>query len=225
MVSTPEMPVARATAMKVGSGELLPGEPGYISEPICIRLPAAWKMTDLAFIELSQNNEPWTFETTEDGALLIMVGEGMATSEIGAELIADVVIWNRAAGLGHVLGPSGASRMSKRLIMIPDVSWVSNERAEQQDEEYGGVLLSICPEFVIEVRSDNDSLKSQQERMERWIRYGVLLGWLIDPQGEAVWIYRPDHEPEHLQRPTELVGEQVCEGLVVSVAAIWESDE
>ena len=224
MVSTPEKPVVAPPAETAERGSLLPGEPGYISEPICIRLPASWKMTDLAFIELSQNNEPWKFETTEDGALLIMAGEGMATSELGAELIADVVIWNRDRRGGHVLGPSGASRMSKQLIMIPDISWVSNERAARQDEEYGGVLLGICPEFVIEVRSESDSLKSQQERMERWIRYGVLLGWLVDPQGEAVWIYRPGKKPEQHQRPDELNGEDVCEGLIVRVSQIWELD-
>ena len=225
MVSTPEKPVAAPPAEDAAARSLLPGEPGYFSAPICIRLPAAWHLTDLAFVELSQNNEPWKFETTEDGALLIMVGEGMATSELGAELIADVVIWNRGRRGGHVLGPSGASRMSKQLITIPDISWVSNERAQRQDEEYGGVLLGICPEFVIEVRSESDSLESQQERMERWIRYGALLGWLVDPQGEVVWIYRPGQDPEPLQRPDELNGEDVCEGLVVNFGRIWSSDE
>lgn len=61
--------------------------------------------------------------------------------------------------------------------------------------------------------------------MERWIRYGALLGWLVDPQSEAVWIYRPGKDPEQMQRPDELQGEDVCEGLVVSVARIWDSDQ
>ena len=225
MVSTPERPVAAPLAEGAGARSLLPGEPGYLSEPICIRLPAAWQLNDLAFVELCQNNVPWKFETTEDGALLIMVGEGMATSELGAELIADVVMWNRATGNGHVLGPSGASRLSERLIMIPDASWVSHERVKEGEEDSEGILLGICPEFVIEVRSKNDSSRSQQETMERWIRYGTLLGWLVDPQEETVWIYRPDSDPEQVTKPGELDGEDVCVGLTVDFARIWELGE
>jgi Uma2 family endonuclease len=225
MVSTPEKPVAALPAEDAGGQYLDAREPGHLAQPICIHLPAAWTLTDLAFIELSQNNEPWKFETTEDGELLIVAGEWIATSELGVELIIDVGSWNRQAGGGHVLGPSGASRMSEKLIMIPDLSWVSNGRADRQDEEYGGVLLGICPEFVVEIRSESDSLKSQQERMERWIRYGALLGWLVDPQDEAVWIYRPDMEPEQLERPEQISGENVCEGLVVNFSQIWETSE
>ena len=222
MVSAPERPVTPVGTPVVAP--LLPGEPGYISEPICIRLPSTWEMTDHAFLELCKNNELWMFETTEDGALLIMVGEGMETSEIGTELITDVVMWNRNNEGGHVLGPSGATRLAEKLIKIPDVSWVSNERAERQDTKYGGVLLGICPEFVIEIRSKSDSLSSQRERMELWIRYGVMLGWLVDPWNETVWIYRPEQEPELAQRPDELSGEQVCKGLTVDCSRIWAAN-
>ena len=225
MVSTPERPVAAPPAEDAGARSLLPGEPGYLSEPICIRLPAAWQLTDLAFVELSQNNEPWIFETTETGDLLIMVGEGMETSAIGAEFIVDLGMWNRSSGGGRVMGPSGAARATKQLIMIPDVSWVSHERIKEGEQDSEGILLGICPEFVIEVRSKSDSLRLQQEKMERWIRYGALLGWLVDPQEETVWIYRPDSDPEQVAKPVELEGEEVCVGLTVDVARIWELGE
>lgn len=226
MVSTPEKPtVAARAAQSEERASREPGEPGFLDAPICLRLPTSWPLTDQAFIELSQNNPPWKFETTEKGALLIMVGEGMTTSEIGAELITDLAIWNRRHSGGHVLGPSGASRITKLLIMIPDVSWVSNERADRQAEEYDGVLLGICPEFVIEVRSESDSLESQQVKMERWLRHGALLGWLVDPQEETVWIYRPNEEPVLSASPDDLSGEDVCNGLVVDFARIWALSE
>lgn len=221
MVSTPEKPAAASPLAESGGWDLLPGEPGTIPQPICIRLPAVWKLTDEAYIELSQNNAPWKFETTEDGALLIMVGESWETSALGAELIVDIGLWNRIARGGHVLGPSGAARMANRLIMIPDVSWVSNERMDRQDLDYDGVLLGICPEFVIEIRSPSDDLEDQQTKMERWMRYGAMLGWLVDPQEESVWIYRPGQEPEQVQRPDQLSGEDVCVGLTVNLAPVW----
>ena len=49
-----------------------------------------------------------------------------------------------------------------------------------------------------------------------------LLGWLIDPFRNVVLVYRPDAEPEQLVRPASLSGEDVCEGLEVSLERIWK---
>ena len=81
--------------------------------------------------------------------------------------------------------------------------------------------MGTCPELIVEVRSQSDDLTQQQGKMERWIRYGALLGWLVDPQEETVWVYRPGVEPERLERPDEVGGEDVCEGLVVNFGRIW----
>ena len=114
MVSTPAKPTVPVAEEVAEVPSLLPGDPGSIAAPICIRLPESWEMTDLAFIELSQNNEPWMFETTEEGSLLIMVGEAPETSS-------DLGSWNHRNRLsacgtanaksttGWVLGPPGAS--------------------------------------------------------------------------------------------------------------------
>ena len=222
MVTTPEKPSAPERILERVA---LPTKSVELHAPLRLRLPASWKLTDDAFIGLSGENPEWQFETTEEGALLIMVGEGLETSALGSELVADLAIWNRIDSGGRVLGASGAARLSALLIMIPDASWVSHQRIAQGAAQHDGVLLGICPEFVVEVHSFSDSLADQQEKMERWIRYGALLGWLVDPQEETVWIYRPDSEPERVDKPDELGGEAVCEGLVVNFGRIWQSSQ
>ena len=57
--------------------------------------------------------------------------------------------------------------------------------------------------------------------MERWLTFGAELGWLVDPIGQTVWLYRPGQEPEMLQRPATLSGESVLNGLEVDLADVW----
>ena len=224
MVSTPTTPHAaespRAAEPSLRRATVSPG----VIEPLCLRLPGVWKLTEEAFIELSDLNPIWQIETTEEGELLIMPGEGMATSEIGIEIATDLAIWNRLERQGTVLGASGAVRHSERHIMIPDVSWISREREESAKAQVDTILVPTCPEFVVEIRSRGQSLTKQREKMEQWLRHGALLGWLVDPQEGSVWIYRPDTEPQRSERPEELSGEDVCEGLVVDFARIWASE-
>ena len=79
----------------------------------------------------------------------------------------------------------------------------------------------FCPDFVIELRSPSDRLPDQQRKMRFWMAQGVQLGWLIDPFADTAHIYRPDREPELLQRPNSLSGEDVLPGLVVDLSRVW----
>ena len=55
---------------------------------------------------------------------------------------------------------------------------------------------------------------------------GVRLGWLIDPYEALVWIYREgQEEPELLERPDTLSGEDVMVGLVVDLTRLWRANE
>jgi Uma2 family endonuclease len=40
--------------------------------------------------------------------------------------------------------------------------------------------------------SETDSVRELQDKMEEYIENGVLLGWLINPKTEEVFIYRED---------------------------------
>ena len=53
--------------------------------------------------------------------------------------------------------------------------------------------------------------------MELYIANGALLGWLIDPYQQRVYIYQPDAEPEILENPETISGEPVLPGFVFEV--------
>ncbi len=62
------------------------------------------------------------------------------------------------------------------------------------------------PTLVIEVLSPNDQLTKVNRRISRFIKWGVPLVWLIDPEEQTVTIYRPDCVPEVLEKDEELTG-------------------
>ena len=199
----------------------LPNEFGF--ECIVLRLPAEWQLTEDVFLELCALNEGWEFETTADGELVIMPGTGLDNSERAIFIGAQLVNWLVAGGGGRIGGEAGMAHLPNGVLRAPDVCWISSERMEQRPDDYDGVLIPVCPDFVVEIRSRSDSVARQQDKMEQWMAHGARLGWLIDAYNEKVWIYREGQdEPEELAKPDQLSGEDVLPGLVVQIARIWD---
>ena len=196
-------------------------DPHVLPAPVTLRLPDCWEPTDAALIEIARLNEPWRFELTAQRELVIMSPEGRGSTTRGAEILTDISIWNRQLGRGRVIGPQGGVRLPDTSMRMPDAAWMSAERWENQTGEDES-LLQLCPELVVEIASVTDDSAEQQEKMGLWIQNGALLGWLIDPFAEVVWIYRAEREPERRERPDSLSGEDVCEGLEVSLERVWK---
>ena len=196
--------------------------PSTRADPIVLCLPESWLISDAAMIELCELNPEWDIEVTEEGWLRLMPGTGFTNSRAAARVSSQVLTWSDSGGGGWTGVGDGMVRFADGVMMAPDVSWVSESRSAQVPADHEG-LLPVCPDFVVEVRSQHDDPAEQQDKMQRWRRRGVRLGWLIDRYQEQVWIYREgDSEPELLERPDTLSGEEVLPGLTVDLTRIWE---
>ncbi len=188
--------------------------------PILLQPPPDWELTDELFIELCELNPGLRFEIDERGRLSIVPGAGFSSSRRAIAIAAQIYAWIMAGGGGEAGGADGAFRIGGVSIRIPDVSWLSPERLALMEPDDEGIPR-FCPDFVIELRSPSDRLPDQQRKMRFWMAQGVRLGWLIDPFADTAHIYRPDREPELLQRPNSLSGEDVLPGLVVDLSRVW----
>ena len=94
----------------------------------------------------------------------------------------------------------------------PDAAWVSLARWQALRPEEQEKFPPICPDFVIELRSRTDAIAPLQDKMQEYLNNGLRLGWLIDPQGQQVEIYRPSREVEVLSLRATLSGEAVLPG-------------
>lgn len=177
-------------------------------------------LTDDQFFQLCQNNRDLKFERTANGHLIIMPPTGGATGDQNSELNFQVRAWNRQTKLGKVFDSSTGFKLPNGADRSPDVAWLKldcwNALTPEQQEKF----LPLCPDFVVELMSPSDSLKTIQAKMQEYIDNGAKLGWLIDRQNQQVEIYRPNCTVEVLQSPETLSGEEILPGLMVDLSEI-----
>ena len=106
----------------------------------------------------------------------------------------------------------------------PDASYVSEERLRSLPP--GGLrsFPHVCPDFVIELRSESDALEDLQRKMGDWIVNGARLAWLIDPEARRVYAYRPGRAVEMITAQTAS-GEGPVEGFTLDLQRIWKCYE
>jgi Uma2 family endonuclease len=79
----------------------------------------------------------------------------------------------------------------------------------------------LCPDFVVELKSDSDPLKAAQEKMGEWLENGCHLGWLLDPQEQKAYVYRPGVAVAEWEGFTQrLSGEDVLPGFSLDLALL-----
>ena len=177
------------------------------------------RITHEEFELLCQDNPELRLELTADGELVTMAPAGFESSEKNGDLSADVVIWNRQTKIGRTFDSSGGFTLPNGAIRSPDVTWIEKSKLANISSDIA--FPSVVPDFVIELRSKSDSLKTIQEKMVEYRTNGVRLGWLINPQKQQVEIYRLGQEIEVLESPITLSGEDVLPGFVLDLSTIW----
>ncbi|MDJ0845217.1 Uma2 family endonuclease [Crocosphaera sp.] len=179
-----------------------------LTEPIILNIKNVGLSND-QFYQLCQVNDQWRLEETAQGELIIMPPVGAISGNRESELNGLVWLWNRQTKLGKVFSSSTVFILPNGGKRSPDVAWISNERWKQLTLEEQEKFASICPDFVIELRSRTDAISQLQSKMQEYLNSGLKLGWLIDPQSQKVEIYRQNKPTEILSLPTTLSGENV----------------
>lgn len=182
-------------------------------------------ITQDAFEQLCLENPDRVIERTAQGELVEMSPVGGEGSSREADLIGDLIIWNRQTQLGIVFSSQGAFRLPIGSTRAPDVAWVAKARWEALTPENRIQFPPICPDFIIELRSQSisegkikpQSLAELRNRMMEYVASGLRLGWLVNPQDQQVEIYRAGQAVEVVTMPTVLSGEDVLPGFELAV--------
>ena len=106
------------------------------------------------------------------------------------------------------------------LFVLPSAAWIKLEKWNNLTEEEKEKFPPICPDFVIELLSPSDSLKTTQKKMKEYIDNGVRLGLLINRKFRQVEIYRPGQDVEVLDSPATVSGEDILKGFVLNLGMI-----
>ena len=179
-------------------------------------------LTHEQFRELCQFNPDLKLERTSEGELIVMPPTGWESGNRNIKLAARLQNWTETDGTGIAFDSSTGFILPSGAIRSPDAAWVASARLTALDPDPES-FLPLAPDFVIELRSASDRLKPLQDKMQEYLDNGVRLGWLLNPKDRTVEIYRMGKGIEVLQSLTEVSGEDVLPGFVLSLEGIFGS--
>jgi Uma2 family endonuclease len=111
-------------------------------------------------------------------------------------------------GKGYLAGNDSGVILERDpdTVRGPDVAYYEDaERFADLHPKYG----EVPPLLAVEVLSPNDRADRVTRTISDYLRNGVTLVWLVDPDARTVTVYRPDKPSRFLEEGDELAGEEV----------------
>ena len=188
---------------------------------LTVRLPLDWDLTFERICELAVLNELIQFERSADGSMILSFPPPMPEHKwIESSLLQSLLSWCNVSGW-VAFGDGFGFQLADGSFLEPDLCCVPRDQLPAKGSADWRRAHTIPPPLVAEIRSRGQTLSTQERKMRQYMSNGVKLGWLIDPIQRRIHIYRPDREPEVLDDPKTLSGEDVMQGLVVDLSDLW----
>jgi len=174
------------------------------------------------FFEFCRLNREWRIERTSNGDVILMAPTGGETGGRNFHLTVSFGQWVKSDGTGKGFDSSTGFILPNGATRSPDLAWVRLSRWNALTEKQQKQFPPVCPDFVVELRSESDALSELQAKMEEYMDNGAELGWLIDPIEKKVYVYRRGVEVECLDDPASVSGDPVLAGFVLNPRELWE---
>ncbi|MBD2007048.1 MULTISPECIES: Uma2 family endonuclease [Cyanophyceae] len=194
-----------------------------LPQAIAVNIPPTLTLTltHEQFVELAIANRDLQLERTATGELILMPPTGGETGNRNLDMEGQLWLWNRQTRLGKAFNSSTGFHLPNGADRSPDAAWVRQDRWDALSPEERKSFVSLCPDFVLELRSESDNIKPLRTKMREYMENGARLGWLIDRKNTKVEIYRQGQDVEVLDNPVTLSGEDVLLGFVLDLTEVW----
>ncbi len=192
-------------------------------EPTRIVLRPLLNLDDDQFLQLCAQNPEQPFEQNAQGEVIIVSPIGTNSGWMESEILYQLTSWNKQHERGLVFSSSALIRLPKGSIRSPDATWVEKSRWDRLTIKQQKKIAPLCPNFVIELRSESDRVKTLQKKLEEYIVNGVELGWIIDPILSQVHIYEQGKPPQVLNKPVTVTGTGSIAGFELDLKGIFSA--
>lgn len=122
-----------------------------------------------------------------------------------------------AADHGGTGGPEGSVALTGGIetdVLLPDFAfWAAGV-------DIGGYPLNP-PTLAVEVRSPSQSMASQREKCETYVRRGVSEAWLIDPDSQRIEVIAAGRAWAVFGEPEAVVSSVALEGFAIRLADVF----
>jgi Uma2 family endonuclease len=188
-----------------------------------LKFPTLESFTDDELVAFSMANPDLFVERDERGQLFINITPTFAlSSSNNSELITELGLWNRKYKAGKVLESNGGYFLPDSSMRVPDAAWIRLDRWNALSMAEKKSFPRLVPDFVIELKSETDSLAELKAKMHKWIENGVRLAWLVSTEEQVTYIYQPGKVESQCLFTDRLVGEDVLIDFSVRLSDILE---
>ncbi len=195
----------------------------HSSPTIAVNIPSTvtLNVSQEEFVQLAHANRDLQLERNATGELIVMPPTGSETGNRNSDMEGQLWLWNRQTKLGKTFNSSTGFHLPNGSYRSPDAAWVRQDRWDALTPEQRKGFAPICPDFVLELRSESDSMEKLRAKMREYMVNNARLGWLIDRKNQRVEIYRQGQDVEVLDCPITLSGEDVLPGFVLDLTEVW----
>ena len=186
-----------------------------------LRLALNRYLTDDELFEFCALNSELQVERSAEGEVIVMPPAGGESSGRNMEISMQLRTWSKGDGRGRAFDSSAGFFLPNGAMRSPDAAWIENSRLRALSREEKRRFIYLCPNFVIELLSPSDRLHEAKRKMTEWMANGAELGWLIDADNQAVYVYRRCQEAELIVGLQSIAGEGPVNGFSLDLQDVF----
>lgn len=106
---------------------------------------------------------------------------------------------------------------------IPDLMFYEKNRLSDYRDQVPDWTEKPCmmvPDWVIEVVSKNDSYSEIDQKVEAYLRDGVRLIWVVDPEQKKITVFQGNERRSYTQKD-QVTGGEVLPGFTLEVGSLF----
>lgn len=124
------------------------------------------------------------------------------------------LLWKyvEARGKGYVCSNDTGLVIKRRPAIVrgPDIMLYDENRPLRK---FSRKFAERLPKLVVEVLSGTDRMAKVNRKVSQYLKRGIPLVWVVDPEAEAVSVYRPGQDVYVVEGEDEITGNDVLPGL------------
>ena len=178
-------------------------------------------VADLAALPDELPSGPVKYELDQGRLVTLMSPPDEMHGAHQATIVTLLKLLGERLGHGKALGEVAIIlRRNPDRVYAPDAAFIARRSLPVRTSPEG--YLETIPELVVEVRSKNDGVAAIRAKADLYLKAGVTLVWVIDPNRKTVGIYRKKQKARELRVGDTLKAEGVIPGFRVAVAELFD---
>jgi Uma2 family endonuclease len=166
------------------------------------------------FLALPETEPPSEFAC---GEVIPKMAPNLAHGVLVAELASLLREYLRLTAEGVVTTETRHANRGEQRTYLPDLEVITASRLPAGRDNWFRGPIEIPPDFAIEILSPDDSTGRVLDKVDFYLRTGVQLVWLVDPELETITVYRPGQQPFTERAPAALDATPVLRGFTLDL--------